>query len=429
MSTTSLSHPKEAFLIILSKMLERMAYYGTRSFIIFFLIDIEIPREEALEFYGQLSLVVYASMLIGGVLGDYLVGNKISCFIGGGLQILALLLLSISNVETAQTGLILFGLGAGIYSPNNFAMLSRYYYKKKRLVSPIVILFYVGVNLGAFLSAFVIYDSFDYKISFIIIAIILVLSLVPLFFVNNIPNTKNSPSRYKDGTTVSILAITIIASFVYWGVYELFGGFLNLQEHYLKDSIQIESNNLWSSMMLNSVIIFILGIVFFFVWSSKHMSQIQKMLIGFILAFVGFGIYFILPIELNSVHLSPFLFAVILVAISEFFIQTALYSLYLLLIPQRHFTIFFAFFFFLFTIVNKLVANLSEHYQLYDNKQRSELIGLVAIGIVAIGILLFKLLFKPQPNPDFTEEDEPEYKEGDQDILDDIEDNPHYTIE
>ncbi|MBP1616736.1 MAG: transporter [Bacteroidetes bacterium] len=157
-------HPKGLWVLFGTEMWERFNFYGMRALLTLFLVNALLFREaETSIIYGGFLALCYLTPLLGGFLSDKFLGNRKSILIGGTLMALGQLCLFFSastfdsNLGTAKIlmwsalGIIIFG--NGFFKPNISSMVGSLYPKqeKNRLDSAFTI-FYMGINLGAFLG-------------------------------------------------------------------------------------------------------------------------------------------------------------------------------------------------------------------------------------------------------------------------------------
>jgi len=116
--------------------------------------------------YGGFLALCYLTPLLGGFIADRFLGNRMCIIVGGLMMALGQLLLFFSasifstSMDSAQMlmwvalGIIIFG--NGFFKPNISSMVGSLYPKqdKSRLDSAFTI-FYMGINLGAFLGQFI----------------------------------------------------------------------------------------------------------------------------------------------------------------------------------------------------------------------------------------------------------------------------------
>ncbi len=157
-------HPKGLWVLFGTEMWERFNFYGMRAILTLFLINSLMMKEsDASIIYGGFLGLCYLTPMLGGFVADRFFGNR-NCIMLGGLmmaigQFFLFFSASIfgSNISLATTlmwtalGIIIFG--NGFFKPNISSMVGSLYPKqeKSKLDSAFTI-FYMGINLGAFLG-------------------------------------------------------------------------------------------------------------------------------------------------------------------------------------------------------------------------------------------------------------------------------------
>ncbi len=157
-------HPNGLWVLFGTEMWERVNFYGMRALLALFLVNsLLIPEENSSIIYGGFLGLCYLTPMLGGFISDRFLGNR-NCILLGGLlmatgQLLLFCSASIfgSNLELAKTltwlalGIIIFG--NGFFKPNISSMVGSLYPKthKSKLDSAFTI-FYMGINLGAFIG-------------------------------------------------------------------------------------------------------------------------------------------------------------------------------------------------------------------------------------------------------------------------------------
>ncbi len=163
-------HPTALFVLFFAELWERFSYYGMRALLVLYMIDkgAELVYEEskAYAIYGAYGAMVYATPLIGGLIAEKYFGYRKSILWGGILMALghftmAFPLISEFGVskETIHTltepmffiALGLLILGNGFFKPNISSFVSTFY-KDGALRDRGFNLFYMGINVGAFLA-------------------------------------------------------------------------------------------------------------------------------------------------------------------------------------------------------------------------------------------------------------------------------------
>jgi POT family proton-dependent oligopeptide transporter len=155
-------HPKGLYLLFVTEMWERFSYYGMRAIFVLYLTNaVVFNKSAASKLYGSYTGLVYLTPLLGGYVADRYWGNRRSIIIGGLLMALGQFCMFVSgslyrDVAVATvlmyTGLGLLIFGNGFFKPNISTMVGQLYPPKDRRVDAAFTIFYMGINLGAFLS-------------------------------------------------------------------------------------------------------------------------------------------------------------------------------------------------------------------------------------------------------------------------------------
>lgn len=167
MSDVKKGHPKGLYVLFTTEMWERFNFYGMRALLTLFLVNALMVREaDASIIYGGFLALCYLTPLLGGFLSDKFLGNRISILIGGSLMAAGQMMLFLSantfssDLSLAKIlmwsalGIIIFG--NGFFKPNISSMVGSLYPKQERSkLDSAFTIFYMGINLGAFLGQFI----------------------------------------------------------------------------------------------------------------------------------------------------------------------------------------------------------------------------------------------------------------------------------
>lgn len=155
-------HPMGLYILFLTEMWERFSYYGMRAILVLFLVakigDAENPGfgwsdTEAYSLYGWYTMFVYVASIPGGIIADRWLGQKRAVMLGGALLVAGHSILAIEALWAFYTGLILIVAGVGCLKPNISTMVGGLYPKGDHRKDMGFYIFYMGINLGAMLSA------------------------------------------------------------------------------------------------------------------------------------------------------------------------------------------------------------------------------------------------------------------------------------
>ncbi|KFF08016.1 peptide MFS transporter [Chryseobacterium luteum] len=203
-------HPKGLWVLFGTEMWERFNFYGMRALLTLFMVNSLLIKEaDAAIIYGGFLALCYLTPLLGGFIADKYIGNRNAILIGGTLMAIGQFLLFISaSTFSADLGsskmimwLALFVIifGNGFFKPNISSMVGSLYPKqeKSKLDSAFTI-FYMGINIGAFLGQFIcpyvgdvkdaatgVRDIFAFKWGFLAASIAMVIGTVTFFILKN----------------------------------------------------------------------------------------------------------------------------------------------------------------------------------------------------------------------------------------------------
>jgi len=141
--------------IFFTEMWERFSYYGMRALLVLYLVNaLHYKREDALEIYGTYTGLVYVTPLIGGWIADRWLGMRKAAVIGAVVMMLGHFAMAVPALLHVALGLLI--VGNGFFKPNTSSMVGELYDGRDdpRRDGGYSI-FYMGINLGAFLSPFV----------------------------------------------------------------------------------------------------------------------------------------------------------------------------------------------------------------------------------------------------------------------------------
>src|SRR6266446_3351673 len=155
-------HPRGLSTLFFTEMWERFSYYGMRAILTLYMT--KSLAEGGLNFAEGYAALIYATYvssvwylpLIGGWLADKVLGARRAVLIGGIVIACGHYSMAINTVPNFYAGLILIACGTGLLKPNISAMVGQLYHQKDERRDAGFSIFYMGINLGAFLSPIVV---------------------------------------------------------------------------------------------------------------------------------------------------------------------------------------------------------------------------------------------------------------------------------
>ena len=155
------SHPQGLSTLYFTELWERFSYYGMRALLVLFMVapvtqgGLGFPTPSAGSIYGTYGMAVYLLALPGGFIADRLIGAKRSVLIGGTTIAAGHYALAWPSLTTFYIGLALIAIGTGLFKPNISALVGGLYSRDDTRRDAGFSLFYMGINVGAFLAPLV----------------------------------------------------------------------------------------------------------------------------------------------------------------------------------------------------------------------------------------------------------------------------------
>jgi len=154
-------HPRGLSTLFFTEMWERFSYYGMRALLILFMTapaaqgGLGFDTVVAGAIYGLYTSSVYMACLPGGWIADRLVGPRRAVLYGGILIAAGHFSMAVPSLATFYLGLTLIVLGTGLLKGNVAVIVGHLYTKEDQRRDAGFSIFYMGINLGAFIAPLV----------------------------------------------------------------------------------------------------------------------------------------------------------------------------------------------------------------------------------------------------------------------------------
>jgi POT family proton-dependent oligopeptide transporter len=154
-------HPKGLNVLFFTELWERFSYYGMRAILVLFMVapvvqgGLGFSTEVASNIYGTYTMCVYLTSIPGGLIADKLIGPRKAILLGGIIIALGHFTMAFPSVPAFYAGLTLIVLGTGLLKPNISTMVGRLYSPSDMRRDAGFSIFYMSINIGAFLSPLV----------------------------------------------------------------------------------------------------------------------------------------------------------------------------------------------------------------------------------------------------------------------------------
>ena len=327
-----LGHPKGLFLLFTTEMWERFSYYAMRAILVLYLVDrmrsdgghgLGWDNASALQLYGWFTGLVYITPLLGGWLADNVLGQRKAIIMGGALMAAGQFMLGTPHAwipgmenQAFYLGLALLIAGNGLFKPNISTMVGDLYHEGDHRRDGAFTIFYMGINLGAFLSGIVVgsvVNAFggSWQAGFVAAGIGMLLSLVVqlgfaqkyLGDIGVVPAAKASlaaqadvskkePLTKQEFDRIKVIMIMGVFTIIFWAGFEQAGGLMNLYANEFTDRVVggFEVPTTWFQS-LNPFFIFVFAPLFAALWvkmGDHEPTSPVKFSLGLVLLAVGF---------------------------------------------------------------------------------------------------------------------------------------------
>lgn len=337
-STTEMwGHPKGLFVLFFTEMWERFSYYGMRALLVLYMTKYlfdEIEKgtqvvgfqflrsgiesvfgpltNQALssQIYGLYTGFVYLTPFFGGLIADQYLGQKRSVYWGGFLMAIGHLLMA--SEQFFLLALLFLILGNGFFKPNISTQVGNLYSPTDERRDRAYLIFYMGVNLGAFFSPLVcgtLGQKVGWHWGFGAAGIGMLIGLLVYHLgqkhladspsdkklkSKNKNNQKQEPLTSEEWKRIVALILVCTVTVLFWGIYEQQGNTLQIlaDEKANWNLFGWEMPSTWFQSF-NPFLIFVLTPIMnkFWGWQSSKKQEpgsITKMGLGSVIMGLGF---------------------------------------------------------------------------------------------------------------------------------------------
>ncbi len=401
-------HPTGLYVLAITELWERLSYYGLRGILILYLTNSltaqamgwdnfsqTMLNNNALDILGWYMMFAYVTPILGGWLADRYLGERHCIVIGGLMMAIGKFIMAIPFIwlgsltqEALWLGLAILVLGNGLFKPNISALVGKLYAHNDIKRDSAFTLFYMGINVGAFLGFLVIsYVAviYNYQIAFIVAGVGMLIGLAIQFFwgqktlgdlgrkphhaLFNLDNAVKQKITFSEKSHLFAIMFISIFAMLFFAVYEqISGAFLLFAQN--NTDLMIGNFAIPPTWLLsvNPAFIIFLAPIMSFLLAKESMKKIDigyKYAFGYCMLFVGFCIAAVasLPITENvdyRVHILWPIISLIFITIAELCISPVGLSMVSKISPVRFIGLMLGVFFFCLGIGNKLSTELGK---------------------------------------------------------------------
>jgi proton-dependent oligopeptide transporter, POT family len=256
-------HPRALSYLFATEMWERFSYYGMRALLVLYMLKFlftsqrtsEVvglapfqgaleavfgplaPQPLASQIYGTYTGLVYLTPIFGGLLADRLLGQRRTVIIGATLMAIGHFMMAFEQLFLIALGFLILGNGA--FKPNISTQVGSLYAPGDRRRDRAFSIFYVGINLGAFLAPLIcgtLGEELGWHYGFTAAGIGMTLGLIIyLIATPHLPEDafarRALPSDGLDSSawrSIIALLLLFVPVSLYWGTYEQQGNTITL---------------------------------------------------------------------------------------------------------------------------------------------------------------------------------------------------------
>ncbi len=154
------NHPKGLIVAFFTNMGERFGFYTMMAILVLFLqVKYGLSEEVAGDYYSWFYFAIYALALVGGMLADWKKQYKLIILFGQITMFIGYVMIAMPGMSLygSLAALLVISLGNGFFKGNLQAVVGQLYDDPKysKLRDSAFMIFYMGINIGAFFAPFV----------------------------------------------------------------------------------------------------------------------------------------------------------------------------------------------------------------------------------------------------------------------------------
>jgi len=314
-------HPVGLYVLFFTEMWERFSYYGMRAILVLYLVTQTTEKnaglgwtnKEALVLYGWYTMLVYVASIPGGIIADRILGQKKSVIVGAILLVIGHSILAVEEMWAFYTGLGFIIAGVGMLKPNISTMVGGLYKKGDIRRDKGFTIFYIGINVGAFLSSLIVGyvgETIGWHYGFGLAGICMLFGLIQFVYgqkyLKGVGDYLGKSEKAEDRDAlkkpltkiekdrVIVLILSFLMVIVFFGAFEQAGGLMNIYANDNTNRMLMgwEVPASWFQS-LNAFFIITLGTAVAAYWANrklkgKQANSLFKMIMGLIIMGAGF---------------------------------------------------------------------------------------------------------------------------------------------
>jgi len=319
--TNLFGHPRALTFLFATEMWERFSYYGMRALLVLYMVKYLFAPERAahalgltvfrhaLEFvfgplapqpfasqiYGFYTGLVYLTPIFGGLIADRVLGARRTVILGAALMAIGHFMMAFEPLFLFALGFLILGNGA--FKPNISTQIGALYPPGDRRRDRAFSIFYVGINLGAFLAPLVcgtLGEELGWHYGFaaagvgMTTGLIIYLAAAPTLPQDAFRPRATEPLDRAARRAIIALLLLFVPASLFWGIYEQQGNTIvlwaseNTDRHLLGWEIPVTWFQALNPFMIFAFTPFVVAL-----WrrqGAREPATVAKMAVGCFLA-------------------------------------------------------------------------------------------------------------------------------------------------
>ncbi|HET7433340.1 MAG TPA: peptide MFS transporter [Thermoanaerobaculia bacterium] len=323
-------HPRGLRTLFFTEMWERFSFNGMRALLLLYMVgSVQQPglgfgAKQASMIYGLYTMAVFVSGIPGGWLADRWLGHYRAVWIGGAIIAAGHFTMVFEGLTFLYAGLVLIVIGTGLLKPSISTLVGALYEDAPERRDAGYSIFYMGINLGAFLAPLVcgwLGQKWNWHFGFAAAGVGMVFGLIqyvagrrhlaiPSTTPSSLPSLPRNDAAADNGATQRVAVIFILSFFalLFWAAFSQTGTSLTLFAD-RATRLTVFGFTYPSSWFQSCepLIVILFAPVFAWMWMRREISGAMKFVLGLALHAVAFAI--IVPAALrfqaNGARVSP----------------------------------------------------------------------------------------------------------------------------
>jgi len=286
------AHPKEMYLLALTEMCQRFAFWGVGNLLVLYLVQTQhFLDKDADNLFGIFTGVAFVLPVLGGYIADKL-GYKMPVIWGSISTAIGCFLLATGALPLVYAALVFIAVGGAIFTPSVYAILGQIYRHKQSLRDGGFSIYYAAVNIGVFL-AMILLGLFGqekhWAMAFVLAGAIQLVGLLPFHSVSKSiylsdlgaqletrnTTTKKAKLHPKERARIYVISILAFFSIIFWMSYNQGGSSMTLFALRYTDR-QLLGFQMPPSWLLSAESIYLIVLAFPLALGYKYLSKRKK---------------------------------------------------------------------------------------------------------------------------------------------------------